>query len=214
MSKHTLLLWLVFTFVLPSFSMKTIEEIKQIVYDRLAIQNGTNRFSHILGVEKLMISLANHYQMDVDQARLCAFVHDATKMDSWEEHERRIIRSFSKEELDKWPKAFWHCLSAVDFLTHDLSIQDDLVKDAILYHGSGKKAASRLTMMLYIADYAEENRPFPNAHIRELAMKSLEQAMAQTLVEICDHEQKLGHTLMQTTQDALLYYRPYLGGNE
>lgn len=190
--------------------MKSIEELKTIIQNRLASRKGNNRFSHILGVLEVAIEIAINHDLDPYAASVAALVHDATKYDSMIEHTGRILRSFSATMLQEWPKPFWHCLSAVDYAKYDLGIEDLEILQAIQYHGPARQAMSHLEMLLYVADYAEPTRPFENQHIRVLAKKDLTKAMAQSLFEICEHEQKKGHPLMFITKEALLYYQPYL----
>ena len=190
--------------------MKSIEELKIIVQNRLASRKGNNRFSHILGVLEVALQIAHPHQIDATQATIVALVHDATKYDSTIEHVGRILRSFSSSHLQEWPRPFWHCLSAVDYAKFDLGINDPDMLNAIQFHGPARKAMSPLEMLLYVADYAEPTRPFENQHIRLLAMKNLKQAMALSLFEIAAHEQRLGHPFMSITEEALAYYQPYL----
>lgn len=187
-----------------------MEELKRIVQNRLASRRGNNRFSHILGVLEVAVQIANQHHIDSSQAAIAALVHDATKYDTTIEHIGRILRSFTPQHLQEWPRPFWHCLSAVDYAKFDLGIDDQDVLNAIQYHGPARKAMSPLEMLLYVADYAEPTRSFENQHIRQLVMKDLRQAMALSLSEITEHERRLGHLLMPITEEAFVYYQPYL----
>jgi len=190
--------------------MKSMEELKMIVQNRLASRKGNNRFSHILGVLEVAVEIANAHHIDTTQAAVAALVHDATKYDPTIEHIGRILRSFTPQHLQEWPRPLWHCLSAVDYAKFDLGIDDQDVLNAIQYHGPARKAMSPLEMLLYVADYAEPTRTFENQHIRLLAKKDLSKAMALSLFEILKHERHLGHPLMSMTEEAFVYYQPYL----
>jgi predicted HD superfamily hydrolase involved in NAD metabolism len=199
--------------VQPSFNkMISIDSLRTMISNRLVAKGGANRFSHILGVEELCAQLALLYGVDESKARIAALLHDATKYDSEEEHIVRIVRSFTAKDLAIWPKPFWHCLSAVDFAKVDCHIEDEDIQNAIMYHGSARPNMSTLELILYVADYAEPNRSFPNEHIRDIARNDLLAAFIQTLQEIVHHEQSLGHQLMDITLKALAFYQSHLGG--
>jgi predicted HD superfamily hydrolase involved in NAD metabolism len=186
--------------------MIDVDQLRRLVETRLIERGGKHRYDHIAAVEALSAQLAQTHGVDVTKARIAAILHDATKFDPEAEHLRRIERTFGLSESSKWPKALWHCLSAVDFAI-ETGVDDVDIQNAILYHGSGRKAMSKLEMILYVADYAEPTRHFENAAVRELAFQSLEKAMLVSLREIAEHEKTRGHDVLPLADEAAAYYQ-------
>lgn len=186
--------------------MIDVDALRVLVETRLTEKGGKHRYDHIASVEALCARLAEIHGADVTKARVAAILHDATKFDLEPEHLRRIERSFGAAEAAKWPKPLWHCLSAVDF-AKEQGVDDPDIQNAILYHGCGRRAMSKLEMILYVADYAEPTRHFENAAVRELAHRSLEKAMLVSLQEIAEHERSRGHEVLELADQAEQYYR-------
>lgn len=184
----------------------TVDALKKTVESRLVERGGKHRFDHIVAVEALSVELAKMHGVDETKARIAALLHDATKFDGESEHLARIERSFGSVESSRWPKPLWHCLSAVDY-AKELGVTDEDVLNAILYHGSGRPAMSKLEAILYVADYAEPTRHFENKAVRELAFVSLEKALLVSLQEIAAHEKTRGHDVLPIAAEAAAYYR-------
>jgi predicted HD superfamily hydrolase involved in NAD metabolism len=184
----------------------TIDSLRKTVEERLVERGGRHRFDHIASVELLSVELANIHGVDETDARIAALLHDATKFDDQTEHLARIHRTFGPDEASRWPKPLWHCLSAVDY-AKELGVQNDDILNAILYHGSGRPAMSKLEAILYVADYAEPTRHFENKAVRELAYLSLEKALLVSLREIAAHEKTRGHDVLPIAAEAAAYYQ-------
>lgn len=186
--------------------MMDLESLRKLVETRLIERGGKHRFEHILSVETLSAELAKIHGVDETKARIAAILHDATKFDPEAEHRSRIARRFGPEEVDRWPKPLWHCLSAVDF-ANEIGVTDEDIRNAILYHGSGRPAMSQLEQILYVADYAEPSRHFENRAVRETAFVDLERALLTSLQEIAAHEASRGHAVLPIAAQAAAYYR-------
>ena len=125
------------------------------------------RLLHTYAVENEIKRLGELYGFDKDgliKLRVSALLHDITKeMPTEKQIEFCKERGLKITEDDvKSPKLF-HSLTGA-YLSRELypDIVDDTVFSAILYHTSGRPNMTLSEKLLYLADYIEETRTFPD----------------------------------------------------
>ncbi|MCD6159908.1 MAG: bis(5'-nucleosyl)-tetraphosphatase (symmetrical) YqeK [Kosmotoga sp.] len=142
----------------------------------------SNRIKHILGVEKLIVKLADVYNLDKTSCRMMALGHDLFR-----DIDGRILLNmansfnytFNKLEAEK--PVLLHGKLAALYLKRVFNINDEIFK-AVFWHVSGHPDLSNSAKALLIADMAEENRTFPEASlIRKNAFDNLEKTYAAVI---------------------------------
>ena len=71
-----------------------------------------NRLEHILGVAEMAEYLANKFNVDPNIAKACAYMHDYSKYDNFEEEEY-LLDDNDVKECRKYPFLYHAYLSAI-----------------------------------------------------------------------------------------------------
>ena len=166
--------------------MKDIETIKEYLKENLS----EKRYTHSLGVADEAVRLAKRYSIDIHKAYIAGLVHDCAK---------EIIPVRSIELLKgKYNVSLDDDMIAVPRLLHGLlgahiacsefKIDDEDIFDAIRYHTTGKANMSNLTKIIYIADYIEPGRVYPDVDkLREITYRDIDEGILFSLdYTICD----------------------------
>jgi len=141
------------------------------------------RYQHTMNVVEVAKSLAVRYNFNVAKASLAALLHDCAK-------------NFSDEELIKYAEANGVKIDSVS--RHDpkllhgpvgaivaentYGVQDKMVLNAIRYHTTGRKNMSKLEKIIYLADFIEPGRSYPEIDkLKSLAFENLDQAVILAL---------------------------------
>lgn len=135
----------------------TREELIKKVQNRLS----EKRFAHVLRVEKAALSLAEKYQVNLEQASIAALVHDYAKEISDEDFIKKIKSENLDVDLLSFGNAIWHGVVGQYFVAEELGICDQAILQAVASHTTGSSEMSDLDKVIYIADYIEEGRDFP-----------------------------------------------------
>ncbi len=123
------------------------------------------RLEHTFGVEREAAELGRIYLPDkLDSLRAAAILHDITKQYSYEKQlqcceEFGIIPSDSELES---PKLFHAKTGAALARRLFPDIVDDEIYGAILWHTTGRRGMTVFEQLIYLADYIEETRTFPD----------------------------------------------------
>lgn len=125
------------------------------------------RLKHIFGTEEEALRLALIYELDPEDAerlRIAALLHDITKYYTADEHISYLNGQGIEVEADavKSGKTL-HQLSGA-YKARELfpDIVDDRIFGAIRYHTTAKADMGILEKLMYLADYIEPNRTFPD----------------------------------------------------
>lgn len=137
-------------------------------------QMSAKRFAHVLRVEEMALALAEHYQVDKQLATIAALTHDYAK----ERPDKDFLTVIDEEHLDpalkSWGNNVWHGVVGAELVAKELHIYDERILTAIRQHTIGGAAMSRLSQILYMADYIESGRTFPGVEeVRALAFTDL-----------------------------------------
>jgi len=135
------------------------EAIKDYVAER--------RIPHVYGTEAECARLADLFgltQEDKERLRLSALLHDITKRWSREEHCRYAAehRCLLDEETLRGDKTLHAVTGAHLAKALYPSLVDEGMVTAIRFHTTGRAGMSLFEKLLYLADYIEPTRTFPD----------------------------------------------------
>lgn len=165
--------------------------------EKIAKQMSEKRFTHILGVEKAALELAERFGGDATKASLAALLHDYAK----EVPDQIFLELIDKYQLDpdlkNWGNNIWHGRVGIYKIQEDLGLTDPEILRAIEIHTTGAADMTTLDKIVYVADYIEHNRTFPLVEeARKIAQIDLDKAVAYETI----------HTLGYLGKQALPIY--------
>lgn len=152
----------------------TNEEMRCVSYSMVKAK----RLPHIRGTEEEAVKLALRWGGDPEKLRRAAILHDCTKYFSREEHLATCERyGIVLDDMERGAEKLLHAKSGAALAKYCFG-QDDEIFQAILYHTTGRAEMSLSEKILYLADYIEPNRDFPEVEeMRKLAYEDLDNAM-------------------------------------
>lgn len=152
----------------------TIEDLRCVSYSMVKAK----RLPHIRGTEETAVRLALRWGADPEKMRRAAILHDCTKYASLEEHLAICARyGVELDELERSAVKLLHAKSGAALAKYVFG-QDDEVFTAILYHTTGRGNMTLAEKILYLADYIEPCRDFPEVdELRRLAELDLDRAV-------------------------------------
>lgn len=169
------------------------------------------RLRHCLGVEKAARELAERFGLDVEKAGLAGLLHDYAKKVSDEEFLALIDKYQLDSDLKNWGNNVWHGMVGIYKIQEDLGIEDAEILRAIEIHTVGSSTMSELDKVVYVADYIEHNRDFPGVDkARELAQRSLNQAVAYETARTVEHLARKGMPIYPQTLETYNAFVGYL----
>ena len=169
------------------------------------------RLRHCLGVEKAARELAERFGLDVEKAGLAGLLHDYAKKVSDEEFLAFIDKYQLDPDLKNWGNNVWHGMVGIYKIQEDLGIEDAEILRAIEIHTVGSSTMSELDKVVYVADYIEHNRDFPGVDkARELAQRSLNQAVAYETARTVEHLARKGMPIYPQTLETYNAFVGYL----
>lgn len=180
--------------------MLLYEEINQILKNKLP----SNRYKHTQGVVKSAIELSERYSVDINKAKFAALIHDNAK--ALEENELIKLANEYKlviDEITKAQPALLHASVGCILAKRDFGVDDKEILGAIKYHTTGKANMNKLEKVIYLADYIEEGRNFPEVeNIREAAKNNLDEAILLALNNSIQYIIKRGKLIHPFTIEA------------
>lgn len=143
------------------------------------------RFNHILSTVKLAISLAKQYKVDITKAFLSALLHDSAKDMSIKNQlsliERAGIKIKDIEKISVMSPGIIHQWASAAIAKKMFNIKDPNILSAISKHTTGDQKMSLLDKIIYVSDFASEERSFKEAvEIRKIAFKDIDNAFLMT----------------------------------
>ena len=151
----------------------SLEDLRCVSYSMVYAK----RLAHIKGCEEEAARLAQRWGADEDRMRRAAILHDCTKYLSVQEH-LEICDQYGVElcPLERATDKLLHAKSGAALAKYVFGQED--IYDAILYHTTARAGMSLEEKLLYIADYMEPNRNFPEVEeLRRLAYTNLDKAV-------------------------------------
>ena len=185
----------------------SLEDLRCVSYSMVYAK----RLAHIRGCEEEAARLANRWGADEERMRRAAILHDCTKYLTLQQH-LDICGRYGVElcPLERATDKLLHAKSGAALARHIFGV-DDGIYDAILYHTTARGGMSLEEKLLYIADYMEPNRDFPEVgELRRLAYTDLDGAVGMgaslSMQEMVQRDKELHH-------DTLAAYEFYGKGN-
>lgn len=179
------------------------EDLRSVSYSMVKAK----RVPHIRGTEEEAVRLAIRWSADVEKTRRAAILHDCTKYLSLEEH--LVLCDQYGVELDEMERVTEKLLHSKTGAVQAKYMfgQDDEVYQAIFYHTTARAGMSLMEKIIYIADYIEPNRAFPEVEeLRALAYTDLDRAVGMGARLAIEEMEERGRTVHHNTQEAYDYY--------
>ena len=166
------------------------------------------RIAHVRGIEETAVQLARRWGADVEKLRRAAILHDCTKYLSLEEHLALCSRyGVALDRMEQVTEKLLHAKTGA-ILARNVFGQDDEVYDAIFYHTTGRADMSLAEKILYIADYIEPNRDFPEVEqMRTLAFADLDRTVAMGARLAIQEMEERGRSVHHNTLEAYEFYQ-------
>lgn len=121
------------------------------------------RYQHTLNVARLAKKLAQCHGLAPWPAQIAALLHDAGR---------------TQLQFGSHQEAMGHSAQAAQIAKNVFGVTDPLILEAIRRHTLGKPGMGRLAQLIYVADLASYDRPFPQAQIiRRTACKNLKESL-------------------------------------
>ena len=168
--------------------------MKEITEEMLADLRGQicslispKRFRHTLAVEEMVTRLCRLFcEENTQRLRAAALLHDLTKELGREEQERLChAYGLSVTDFDRLAPKTFHARTAAARIAVDFpQFSDPMILDAVRWHTTGREGMTLTEQLLYLADYIDESRTFPNC---VLLRRYFFGASPETL---CDGERK------------------------
>ncbi|MGJ0751056.1 bis(5'-nucleosyl)-tetraphosphatase (symmetrical) YqeK [Enterococcus durans] len=176
---------------------------REILMQKIQMRMSERRFKHVLGVEEMAIALAEKYGCSPEKASIAALTHDYAKERPDDEFILVIKRDGYDTALLDYGNAIWHGVVGASFVERELGITDEEILHAIRVHTTGAAKMSLLDKIIYVADYIEPGRVFPDVkEARELALIDLDEAVAfetkHTLAHLIEQEQQIYPKTIET----------------
>lgn len=150
------------------------------------------RIPHIAACEEEAVRLARRWGADETLCRRAAILHDCTKYLEPDEH-KAICAQYGivLDEMEQQAVKLLHSKTGAALAKHVFG-EGDEVYEAIFYHTTGRADLSLMGKILYMADYIEATRDFPEVEeLRRLSYSDLDAAVCMgTLLAIQEMREK------------------------
>ncbi|MGL5439291.1 MAG: bis(5'-nucleosyl)-tetraphosphatase (symmetrical) YqeK [Filifactoraceae bacterium] len=152
-----------------------IKEIESILKSELSAK----RFDHTMRVVETAIKIGEVYNMNLNNIKLAALLHDCAKNYAEQELMDLSIRNNVKlNEFQVKNKELIHSVLGRAIARNVYGIDDMDVLNAIEYHTTGRANMSNIEMIIYIADFCEPGRKVPDAEkVYNMAMVDLKESL-------------------------------------
>ncbi|MCL2222337.1 MAG: bis(5'-nucleosyl)-tetraphosphatase (symmetrical) YqeK [Oscillospiraceae bacterium] len=162
------------------------------------------RIPHVDACEIEAMRLAERWNVSFEDAREAAILHDITKKLDFNEN-LCIITGHGEKiyELKKGEEKLLHSITG-SLLAKSMFGMSDAVTNAIRWHTTGKSRMSMLEKIIYLADYTESTRNFPEVEeLRKKAYSNIDDAMKMGLEMTVSDLLSRGISPSAVTYDAL-----------
>jgi len=136
------------------------------------------RIPHVDACEAEALRLAERWNVDPDDAREAAILHDITKKLDFSQNMCIIAEhGMIIEKLGFHEEKLLHSITGALLAQSEFGVSDK-VADAIKWHTTGRADMTMLEKVIYIADYIEATRDFPGVDaLRRVAYDNIDEAM-------------------------------------
>jgi len=144
-----------------TYTMEMLSELRERIRPYLT----TKRYAHTLAVEKMAGQLGGIYLPEqTDKLMAAALLHDITKMADIEK-QLQYCKEFAiiMQETDLFSPKTFHAKTAVGLIKKEFdTFADPEVLSAVRWHTTGHADMTEFEAIVYLADYIEETRTFPD----------------------------------------------------
>lgn len=172
--------------------------------DKSFSMHDDSRISHVKSCELEAEKLAKKWDVNVDDAREAAILHDITKRLDFAENMCIITKSnnYLPNSNISYEKLL-HAISGAILAKRLFGVSDE-VAGAIRWHTTGRADMTMLEKVIYIADYTEETRDFDGVDkLRKLAYSDIDKAVLYGLSLSVDELILRGITPSSETYEAI-----------
>ena len=177
----------------------TLEQLRPIAMSFLKHK----RIPHVLGTEQEAIRLAQAYGADVEKARRAALLHDCTKKLEMDEQLALCAKyGIELDELEQVALKLLHSKTGAA-IARDVFGVDDEIYSAIWYHTTGRAGMTLLEKIIYLADYIEPTRDFPDVDVlRKACYEDLDKGLLLGLEMSIEEMRRMGNPVHHATVEA------------
>ncbi len=154
-------------------SFEELDELRRAVKSRLSPE----RYLHTLGVENAALRIADYclpeFKYEISAA---ALLHDIAKEITEAELTEIILSDASLTDEDKSSPKLYHAFAAPYVIKREFPLfaKDDILR-AVFYHTTGRENMTLFEEIIFVADYVEEGRKYPECiAARERLFSSLD----------------------------------------
>ncbi|PYZ94221.1 phosphohydrolase [Salipaludibacillus keqinensis] len=147
------------------------------------------RFEHTERVVEQATKLAEKYGGDFKKIRMAAILHDYAKYRPTEEMRQKVMKNSTLPmRLLDYGDELLHSFVGAVYVKEELDIKDEVILSAIRYHTTGRAGMTLEEKIVFLADYIEPGRTFPEAaEARKLAEDDLDLACLASLKNTIIH---------------------------
>ncbi len=185
--------------------MKTVDEIRDYAKSVMS----EKRFRHTENVAREARSLAEHWNVDGDSAYLAGLIHDIAKEIPYSDA-IKMLEGFGyiPDDTERVNGALLHGPLAAYIARDEFGIGNEEILNAVRFHTTGRSDMSMLEKIIYVADFIEEGRTYPEADvIRKIAYEDIDKAVlcqADMVIKFIIDCGKVLHTDTVTTRNSFL----------
>ncbi len=180
-----------------------IEQVKNIVQNQLSEE----RYAHTLRVTEVALELADIYRASKEKVQYAAMFHDYLKEIPINELKKMIQTCHGSTDVLEYHPALWHGPAAAIHIHEEFKMTDSSILRAIKYHTTGRSNMDLVEQIVFIADYIEPARSFPNIDkIRKAALTNIEEAIRMALANMIIYLIHQGALIYPKTMEAYNAY--------
>lgn len=154
---------------MPIMQAPRAKELLSLLRERVS----EKRASHCIFTAEFLSSFAEKAGVSHDKAVTAGLLHDMCKdLDDDQMLTKADEYNIEVSELQTKKPSLLHGPVAAEEARRNLGIKDDEVYEAIYWHATGRPGLCLLGQALYVADFSEPLRAFPDARLgREILQK-------------------------------------------
>ncbi len=157
------------------------------------------RFEHCLRTADFAEKLAAMYGENEEKAWIAGMLHDLGRELSNEALHRIAAIKYSPAPWEEKHPVLLHGKAAAVIAEQELGVEDQEILDAIAEHVSGEPEMSRLSKIIFIADYLEPGREYLQSTSGAFLVgeAGLDELLLFVLTQIFDHRKKEGKMIVE-----------------
>ena len=130
------------------------------LYDYVKARLSEKRFKHTLGVVERAIEYAKIYNVNIEDAKKSAILHDCAK-EIPKEEALKLLDSYGYklDDIEKINFNLLHAKLGAEIAEIEFGMSNDIA-NAIRYHTTGRENMSMLEKVIFLADATEKNREY------------------------------------------------------